>query len=277
MDLIYIANTAPHVEAADAAGVDRIMVDLEILGKRERQGHLDTVISCHTLDDVKFVGDKLTQSQLMVRTNPIHPGTEAEIEAVIALGAKIVMLPMFTTVDEVATFIELVRGRAKTCLLLETSQALGRAEQILSVRGVDEVHIGLNDLHLALGLDFMFEVLAGGLLDHLVSLCKAKQLKYGFGGIARVGGGLLPAHAILMEHARLGSSQVILSRDFHSLFDDRPLAAIKQDFQEAVTMIRRTDTQAREADAAQWEENRLTVCRKAVQIAMTRRYKNSAA
>ena len=36
----------------------------------------------------------------------------------------------------------------------------------------------------------------------------------GFGGIARIGEGMLPSDNILGEHVRLGSSSVILSRTF---------------------------------------------------------------
>lgn len=266
MDLIYIASSAPHVDVADAAGVDRVMVDLELIGKRERQGHLDTVISNHVLDDVKFVRGRLATSRLMVRINPIHEGTAAEIDAVVASGADIVMLPMFKTAKDVEIFVSLLAGRARSCLLLETAEALGRAEQILSIRGIDEVHVGLNDLHLALGLDFMFEVLAGGLLDHLSSLCHTKGIKFGFGGIARLGQGTLPASSILMEHARLGSSQVILSRDFRAFFDDRPLEIIAIEFTDAVRSIRECYEQATQSASEQFERNRKDVCARISEI-----------
>jgi hypothetical protein len=271
MDLIYIANDPLHVEAADAAGVDRVMVDLEINGKRERQGHLDTVISNHTLEDVRFVRGKLRKSLLLVRANPIYEGTSEEIDAIISAGADIVMLPMFKTAGEVQAFVSFLRGRAKACILLETTEALARAEQILSVPGIDEVHVGLNDLHLALGLDFMFEVLAGGLLDHVFTICKTKGLKYGFGGIARLGRGLLPAEEILMEHARLGSSQVILSRDFHVLFDGRPPEDIKRNFAEAIALIRARYEQARNAPDFELAENQLRVRGKIAEIAAFKR------
>lgn len=259
MELIYIAHQTPHVEAADLAGVDRVMVDLEILGKQERQGHLDTVISAHTLADVAFVRSRLTKARLMVRVNPIHDGSAAEIEAVVARGAEIVMLPMFMSVQEVETFVALVGGRARVSLLLETAQALGRAEQILSVQGIDEVHFGLNDLHLALGLDFMFELLTGGLLDHLARLCKAKGIRFGMGGIAIPGRGLLPADSILVEHARLGSTQVILSRDYRRLIDDRPIDAITADFAQAVRQVRQIYEQAQNASQLELEKNRANV------------------
>jgi hypothetical protein len=40
-------------------------------------------------------------------------------------------------------------------------------------------------------------------------------LPFGFGGIARVGEGIIPGEVILGEHQRLGSNSVILSRTFH--------------------------------------------------------------
>jgi hypothetical protein len=246
------------------------MVDLEIVGKRERQGHLDTVISGHVLDDVKFARGRLAASQLMVRINPIHDATAAELDVVVTSGADIVMLPMFKTVGDVQTFVSLLAGRARSCLLLETKEALGRAEQILGIPGIDEVHVGLNDLHLALGLDFMFEVLAGGLLDHLSRLCHAKGIKFGFGGIARLGHGILPASNILMEHARLGSTQVILSRDFRAFFDDRPMEVIKTEFADAVRSIRECYEQATQSESEQLERNRRSICARICEIISTR-------
>ena len=43
----------------------------------------------------------------------------------------------------------------KTCLLLETPEAANLLEQIVEIPGIDMIHIGLNDMHLALGLKFM--------------------------------------------------------------------------------------------------------------------------
>ena len=46
-------------------------------------------------------------------------------------------------------------------------------------------------------------------------LYKLKNIKYGFGGISRLGQGTLDSSLILSEHYRMGSTRVILSRDFH--------------------------------------------------------------
>lgn len=60
----------------------------------------------------------------------------------------------------------------------------------------------------------MFELLADGTVERLTKKIKAKGLPYGFGGIARLGEGDLPAEKVIMEHYRLGSTRAILSRSF---------------------------------------------------------------
>ena len=87
-------------------------------------------------------------------------------------------------------------------------------DAVLELGGFDEIHIGLNDLHLSYKLDFMFELLANGTVEKLCRKIKEYGFPYGFGGIACLDGGLLPATNVIMEHYRLGSTRVILSRSF---------------------------------------------------------------
>lgn len=53
LKLMYITNNPEVAQIAERAGVDRIFVDMEYIGKSERQGGMDTVQSHHTLEDVK--------------------------------------------------------------------------------------------------------------------------------------------------------------------------------------------------------------------------------
>ena len=214
MELLYITNEVETAKNAEISGVYIVFIDLEKKGKMDRQGHLDTVISNHCIEDIQKVRKELKNTKLLVRVNPLDNESSLEIEQVIKYGADIIMLPMFKTAYEVRKFIELIKGRAEVCLLLETSQALCRIDEILETSGIDRIHIGLNDLHLSLGLDFMFECLSGGLVEYLTEKISKKGIKYGFGGIARIGEGELPAEKILKEHVRLGSQMVILSRTF---------------------------------------------------------------
>ncbi|WP_338971834.1 aldolase/citrate lyase family protein [Fusobacterium vincentii] len=214
MKLLYISNSIDEVKKADKIGIDFIFIDLEINGKKERQGHLDTFISDHNIEDVRKVKEVLKDAKLLVRVNPIGVESKEEIDKVIEYGADVVMLPIFKTREEVEKFISLVNNRAKVCLLLETSEAFFRIDDILSVKGIDYIHIGLNDLHLSLGLDFMFECLAGDFMEHLVNKITQKGIEFGIGGVARIGEGELSAEIILKEHVRLGSKMAILSRAF---------------------------------------------------------------
>jgi len=215
IDLIYITNKPQLAQYAQDSGVDRIMIDLEVLGKKERQKHLDTLISNHTLQDIKKVREVLDKAKLQVRVNPINPKSKDEIDKAISNGADIIMLPMFTRQQEVEKFISYVSGRAETTLLLETAQALGRLNNILQVENIDEIHIGLNDLRITMGLDFLFETLSGGIIEYLSEKINRQGIRFGFGGITRLGKGIIDSRLVLSEHIRLKSQVTILSRDFH--------------------------------------------------------------
>ena len=72
LTLMYITNDCSIAKIAEISGVDRIFIDLEINGKEERQGHLDTVISKHDINDVRKIKEVLCNAELLVRVNPIY-------------------------------------------------------------------------------------------------------------------------------------------------------------------------------------------------------------
>jgi len=215
LELIQITNDPDLARRCDELGGFRLFVDLERMGKAERQAGRNTFISAHGLDDVGRVRQVLRHSPLMVRVNPLHAGTSGEVEAVLARGADLLMLPMFTQAAELREFAGIVAGRAPIVPLLETAAALACLDQWIATPGLHEVYVGLNDLHLSLGLRFMFEPLALGMVDRVAGAARGQGLRFGFGGIARVDEGLLAGRDVLAEHLRLGSRSVILSRTFH--------------------------------------------------------------
>lgn len=243
LKFMYITNSPEIAQIAEMAGVDRIFVDMEYIGKSDRQGGMDTVQSHHTLEDIKKVANAIEKAELLVRINPIHEASDKyisskeEIDKAIENGAQILMLPYFKTVDEVKIFIELVNGRVKTMPLLETPEAVECIDEILKLN-IDEILIGLNDLSLGYGKKFMFELLVDGTVEELCNKFKKKGIPYGFGGIAGLGKGMLPAEKIIAEHYRLGSSRVILSRSFCDTNKIKHLGIISSIFINEVKEIR---------------------------------------
>ena len=244
LKLMYITNQPEVAKIAEVAGVDRIFVDMEYIGKADRQGGMDTVQSKHTVEDVQRIRESIHSSELLVRVNPIHGATQDycsskdEIDEVISRGADILMLPFFKKVEEVREFVKLVGERAKTIPLVETPEAVENIDEILKINGIDEIFIGLNDLSLGYNKKFMFELLVDGTVENLCCKFRQKNIPFGFGGIASIGKGLLPSEYVIREHYRLGSTCSILSRSFCNVNNVKSLDKISDIFVNGIAEIR---------------------------------------
>jgi 2,4-dihydroxyhept-2-ene-1,7-dioic acid aldolase len=266
LKLMYITNQPDIAQIAQKAGVDRIWIDLEKLGKEERQGHLNSVKSQHNIEDIAVIKPLMNYSKLLVRLNPINPNTKSEINSVVENGADIIMLPMFKTKEEVQFFVDCIGGRTRTLLLLETREAEQKIDEILSIDGIDEIHIGLNDLHLAYKMKFMFELVADGTVERLCEKFKVKGIPYGFGGIARLGKGDLPAEYVIAEHYRLGSSMAILSRSFFNTEAIQDTIKAAELFKTGIDEIRAYEARIANEDINFFEQNRVLVREKVMKI-----------
>lgn len=267
LKLMYITNDPAVALLAEAVGTDWIWVDLETLGKAERQGHMDSVKSHHTVADIRALRAVLTRSELLVRIDPMHDGSPAQIEQVIEAGADIIMLPMWRSCEEVSRFLTLVNGRCRTMLLLETKEADACLDEVLRLSGIDMVHIGLNDLHLSYARTFMFELLTDGTVERICERLRAADKPYGFGGVGRIGTGMLPAEHILGEHVRLGSQMAILSRSFCDVTKAGGKEEVAEIFTTGMRELRACEAAWATATAAELSENRAAVCREVAAIA----------
>ena len=256
IDLLTITNAPELAARCDQIAGMRVFVDLERDGKAERQKGHDTFISTHHVADVGRVKAVLNHSSLMVRVNPyqLHNPeiSKNEVNEVLAQGADLLMLPMFTEARQVKAFCEMVDGRVPVVLLLETAGALNSLPEWLDTPGIHEVFVGLNDLHLSLGCRFMFEPLLQGHVDRVAEAVKLRGLRFGFGGIARMNEGVLPGRDVLGEHLRLGSKAVILSRTFNRLDE-------KKSFEHAVMALRLAETELGRRTTLEVEQDRLRV------------------
>ena len=263
---MYITKNPEVAQIAEEAGVDWIFVDMEFIGKDSRQEGLDTVQNHHTVNDVTNIKAAVHKAKVLVRVNPIHdalldyPASNEEIEEVIKAGADIIMLPFFKTVQEVETFIEHVHGRAKTCLLVETPEAAAILEQIIEIPGINMIHIGLNDMHLALKMKFMFQLLADGSVDKWASIIRSKGIPFGFGGLASLDDGAIPGRMILKEHYRLGSQMVIVSRSFCNTDKITNLEEIHNIFIKGITAIRQMESTMFSLKSEDFNNNHRAVC-----------------
>ena len=265
--LMYITNNPKIAAVAQGSGVDRIFVDMEYIGKEERQAGMNTVKCHHTYQDIQNISavTKGGASQLLVRVNPMHDASKEfcsskeEIETAISSGADIIMLPMFKTCAEVEKFLDIAHGKVKTMLLLETKEAAEQIDDIIAIGGFDELHIGLNDLHLSYGRKFMFELLSDGTVDRLAERLNANDVTFGFGGIARIGYGMLPAEYIIAEHYRLNSKAAILSRSFCNADKIDNVDEIYPIFSEGIEKIRDFERKLSSFTTKDYNDNHKTV------------------
>lgn len=235
---MYITNNPSIAKIIDKNGVDRAFIDMEYMGKDERQGGMDTVKNHHTLQDIDKVKNVLTKSELLVRVNPLHDGSKDEISEAIDRGADIVMLPMWHTCEDAIRFRDYVNGRAKVMLLLETKSAEKVLDEVLKLDGIDEIHIGLNDLHLDYKLDFMFQLLANGKVDQIAKKLREHNKFFGIGGIAGLNSGMISGKNIIAEHYRLKSKMAILSRSFCNTSIVTDLDKVDEIFNSGIKEIR---------------------------------------
>ncbi len=131
------------------------------------------------------------------------------------------MLPMVATAAEAARFVTIVAGRARVVLLVETAAGLEAVAELAAVPGVDEIHVGLNDLALSLGLVSRWQVLAGERLAAAAQAVRAAGRRFGFGGIGAAFDDALPipSDLIYAEYARLGATAALIARAFPTTGD----------------------------------------------------------
>jgi 2-keto-3-deoxy-L-rhamnonate aldolase RhmA len=244
---------------ADLAGVDRVGLDLETHGKRERQAGLGTWISTHDIERLAEIGAALARAELFARVNPVCESSTAEVQRVLDLGARVLMLPMFHSAEEVRRFVDIVAGRATVVLLLETREAAEDIERICAVESVGEVHVGINDLALSLGLRNRFAVLGSELIARVSRSVREAGLPFGIGGIGRVDDTTLPIapDLIYAQYPRLGATAALISRAFIRAGGER--GRLREDIAESRVRLARWDAAGPRAQQRALRELRAAV------------------
>lgn len=266
----YLFITDDHEVAGFVTryGVQRVFVDLEIHGKVERQGGKDTVISRHRRENIRQVKEHCNGAECLVRVNPLHAESRSEVDYCIDSGADLLMLPMFRSAKELNHFCQLVNNRVPVVPLVETAGAMRDLRELLKLEGIREIHVGLNDLHLDLGLSFLFELVANGTLDRIAETCHQAHTRLGIGGVGIVGpGNLIPGEMVLGEYVRLGAHATILSRAFHHRATSLPDLKSKVDFPAEISKLNDAEARLRkrlpeqvEADRREFQRRIFDIC-----------------
>ena len=266
MKYFFITDDHQVASFVDRHGVEFAFIDLEILGKQQRQGGHDTIISQHAREAIPTVRAALTNARLMVRINPLHSGTPNEVDYCIGAGAQLIMLPMFRSALELEQVARFIGGRVPMIPLVETAGAVRDIERIVQIEGIEQLHVGLNDLRLDLGLSFLFESVANGLVDRIAETCHDASMPFGVGGVARAQGGLIPGTMVLGEYLRVGAMATILSRDFHHRAKDLADLQAKVDFPDELAQLRRAEMELRQRSPSEIEADRCEFAQRVQQV-----------
>lgn len=259
INLFYITNNVIEAQIVDDLDIDWIFIDLETIGKKDRQNGRDTVLSNHNIDDIQKIKSMVNNTKILVRCNPIGKWSKEEFDEINLRGSDIdmVMLPYCKTIDEVKTFIELLdTSKMEAALLIETMDAICNLEKIIKIFPFKYMHIGLNDLHIERGTVFMFEPFIDGLITKITSIFKENNQNFGIGGIGKIGTNLSPSpECVLNEHLRLNSNGVILSRSFKGNFNEKKKVLFRKRLSKSVEDLRNYEKLAKTLDNKQLLES----------------------
>lgn len=209
-ELLLFSTEREFVREAVEAGVDGIVVDWEVLGKRRRQAGADTEVNCDTLEDLRRVRSWV-DIPVLCRVNPPGPTTERELESAIGAGADEVLVPMVRSPRELDWILELARGRCAVGALIETTDAVNRAGSLAQLP-LSRLYVGLNDLAIERRTPSIFTALGDGTVARVRSDVHGR---FGFAGLTAPERGYpIPCRLLVGELVRLRSTFSFLRRSY---------------------------------------------------------------
>lgn len=183
--LTLVTRDPAWAAAGATAGVEFVGVDIERLGKAERQSHIKNArINDHELRHLDIVAKAAPGVPLFARLNPLHTGTAAEIEKALRRGVSALMLPQFRDAAPLHEFFGMVAGRARVIPLLEDVAAMDHLDEILDLCVNDELMFGINDFSRSLGLGHPMRMALHPDLETVARAAKARGVPFGWGGVA---------------------------------------------------------------------------------------------
>ncbi len=215
---IAITNDIREAKIIETCGIQQIMVDLEFIGKAERQFNTNAVLNKHKPSDVSNLKNSGINSKILCRINGNHKDIFKEIDEVIESDADAIMIPMINNIEIYKKTIEFINGRVEVIPLIETPYSIFKIDEIIRLTNPKQIHFGLNDLSLALGTKNIFELFLSPIFSNVLDFAKNKVDLMGIGGIGNpMEYQKIDPELILQLHKINGSKSVILSRSFFKM------------------------------------------------------------
>ncbi|HEV2760067.1 MAG TPA: aldolase/citrate lyase family protein [Acidimicrobiales bacterium] len=213
INLFAFANNSAAARAVVGAGATGVVVDWERRGKRARQAGADTQINADTPADLAAVR-AAQRGVVLCRVNRWSAWTPAEIDVAIGLGADEILLPMVRRSEEVDAALDVVDGRCRLGILVETTDAVRRVDSLVT-RPLSRIYLGLNDLMIDRGGSSLFAPLVDGTVDRVAAATIAAGIPFGVAGLTRPEDGRpVPCRLVVGALARVSASFTFLRRSF---------------------------------------------------------------
>jgi len=149
---------------------------------------------------------------VICRVNEVGPGTIAEVELAIDLGADEVLVPMVRTPGDAERVLHVARGRVGVGMMVETREAAEDPAPYAEL-GLCRAFIGLLDLAIERGTRSVFTALSDGSVDRIVGALDG--LPYGFGGLTDPARGHpVPARLLMGDIVRAGCAFSMMRNAF---------------------------------------------------------------
>jgi hypothetical protein len=221
LELLLFSTDPRLAVTAERSGVDGFIVDWECKGKSERQRGQDMEVNADTPEDLSNIVAAVNRP-VIVRINGIGKHSKEEIDLALELGANGVMLPMAGCAQEVESFLDLVEGRARTIVQIETQGLIDDLARFADLDW-DSAYVGLHDLMLSRAASSMWQALIDGTVENVFRILRGRAV--GFAGATVIGGGHpIRFTQILHELSRLGAQLTFLRRSFRREMLDRDMA-----------------------------------------------------
>lgn len=214
MDLFVFSTNEATVRAVSVGGAAGILVDWERSGKQQRQHGFDTEINTHDEKDLANVR-AWTDGRVICRIDRNHDWRlqKHQIDQVIDLGGDEILLPMVRSMAEPTRVLDYVTNRSAigVGILVETQAAVSINTELAQLP-LSRVYVGLNDLAIDRGSDFLFEPLKTG---YLADIMAPFSVPVGFGGLTLPDlGHPVPCRSLMAALLDMDCSFTFLRRSF---------------------------------------------------------------